>query len=77
MSGDSETTEKAKTDLLNSLEQLTSPSGLPEYVLLLDGYNEISKEMRPYFDNELGNILRSWKNVRRASTKPAIPKPNN
>jgi len=49
------------------------PTGIPEYIIILDGYNEISNEMRGYFDYEMKIIYDKWKNVRFIVTGRTLP----
>ncbi len=59
--------------LLKSLSELDANDPRPQYVLLLDGYNEISKEDRGGFDGEMRAIIDAWKNCRIVITGRNIP----
>lgn len=50
-----------------------SSTGIPEYIIILDGYNEMSNEMRGYFDYEMKTIYDGWKNVRFIVTSRTLP----
>ncbi len=60
--------------LMESLRRLDPNDPRPQYVLLLDGYNEISKNDRGAFDNEIANIIDTWKNCRIVITGRSIPR---
>lgn len=59
--------------LMESLMSLDPNDPRPQYVLLLDGYNEISKNDRGAFDNEIANIIDTWKNCRIVITGRNLP----
>ena len=48
-------------------------SSIPEYTLILDGYNEISNEQKGYFDTEVEQLFNSWENVRFIITGRSVP----
>lgn len=59
--------------LMESLKVLDSNDPRPQYVLLLDGYNEISREDRGGFDVEIARIIDTWKNCRIVITGRNLP----
>ena len=59
--------------LMESLKVLDSNDPRPQYVLLLDGYNEISRENRGGFDVEIARIIDTWKNCRIVITGRNLP----
>lgn len=59
--------------LLESLRVTDSNNPRPQYVLLLDGYNEISREDRGGFDVEIAKIIDTWKNCRIVITGRNLP----
>ena len=59
--------------LLESLRVPDSNDPRPQYVLLLDGYNEISREDRGGFDVEIAKIIDTWKNCRIVITGRNLP----
>ena len=59
--------------LLESLRVPDSNDPRPQYVLLLDGYNEISREDRGGFDVEIARIIDTWKNCRIVITGRNLP----
>lgn len=59
--------------LMESLKVPDSNDPRPQYVLLLDGYNEISREDRGGFDVEIARIIDTWKNCRIVITGRNLP----
>jgi len=59
--------------LLESLRDPDKEDPRPKYVLLLDGYNEISRSERGKFDVEIAEIIDTWKNCRIVITSRNIP----
>lgn len=58
---------------LNNMLKNNPESCAPEYVLLLDGFNEISPELQEMLTAELEWICREWKNVRIIITGRTVP----
>ena len=59
--------------LMESLKVPDSKDPRPQYVLLLDGYNEISRENRGGFDVEISRIIDTWNNCRIVITGRNLP----
>lgn len=72
--GDLETKKVLEDRLLTSMTKQKSSYGEAEYILLLDGYNEISKNRSGNFDTEIEKIINTWDNVRVVVTGRDIPK---
>lgn len=65
---------RAEDILLESLSVLDQNDPRPQYVLLLDGYNEITREDRGGFDVEIAKIIDTWKNCRIVITGRNLPR---
>lgn len=59
--------------LMESLKVPDANDPRPQYVLLLDGYNEISREEHGGFDVEIAKIIDTWKNCRIVITSRNLP----
>ena len=74
-----ETCKECENDILRQLTELLellkhNPNGYtPEYILLLDGMNEISLEKQDALTKELEWICREWQNVRIIITGRSVP----
>ncbi len=70
--------EKEYTDPQSQLDFIESHfrrrTAVPEYVLFLDGYNEMSRDVRSGFTKELSDILAEWSNVRVVMTGRSLPR---
>lgn len=64
---------RAEDILLESLSVVDPNDPRPQYVLLLDGYNEITREERGGFDVEIAKIIDTWKNCRIVITGRNFP----
>lgn len=69
----SEEISRVEDILLESLRVPDLNDPRPQYVLMLDGYNEISREDRGGFDVEIAKIIDMWKNCRIVITGRNIP----
>lgn len=67
--------DKSSYDFTRALKDSLkdSSTGIPEYIIILDGYNEMSNEMRRDFDYEMKTIYDGWKNVRFIVTGRTLP----
>lgn len=65
--------KRAKDILKASLEVSDSNDSRPQYVLLLDGYNEIFKDYCNKFDKEIEDIIDKWNNCRIVITGRNLP----
>lgn len=68
---------RVKDILMESLCETDIEDPRPKYVLLLDGYNEISMKERGGFDTEIAAIIDTWKNCRIVITGRNIPTDND